>query len=282
MARHFFRQRDHAVGLLRQSAAVNGRHIDGAAGFFNERDRCIAGVFEEELHGAAFEIGDALHFSQINAALFRRSGKNCRARWARWPMALVACVAHTLWCGVVRWQKPAGETRELQRLSGADEGPADAFQRTARHEAADEAVFWREAMVFAQPLAHFDHGLVGHDLAWADFCAGFAEQAIVEGVAQRFFVSVELVLEESAHDGDLAARGGAVDAVDLVERANGGAGAAAVTFVDDGFELFVMLVVFHDHHRPKILPGLRMLFGSSACLMRSEASISSFSRAMPM
>ena len=271
MARHFFCQRDHAVGLLRQSAAVNSRHVDGAAGFFDERDRCITGVFEEELHGAAFEIGDALDFSQIDAALFRRLGKNCRA-----------CVAHTLWCGVVRWQKPTGEAWKLQRLSGADEGPADAFQRTARHEAANEAVFWRETVVFAQPLAHFDHRLVGHDLAWADFCAGFAEQAVIEGVAQRFFIPVELVLEEGAHDGDLAARGGAVFAVDFIEGADGSAGAAAVTFVDDGFELFVMLVVFHADHRPKILPGLRMLFGSSACLMRSEASISSFSRAMPM
>lgn len=95
----------------------------------------------------------------------------------------------------------AGETRELQALRDADEGPADAFQRTARHEAANEAVFWREAVVLTQPLAHFDHRLVGHDLAWADFCAGFAEQAVIEGVAQRFFIAVELVLEEGAHDG---------------------------------------------------------------------------------
>ena len=271
---HLFGERDHAVGLLGQAAAINGGHFDAASGLFDEGDGGIGSVLEEEFHGAAFEIGDAPDLGKVNTALFRRFGKDRGSG-----------VAHGFGRGVVGGQETAGETRELQALGEPDEGAAHALERVAGHETADEAVFWREAVVFAQPLADLDHGFIGHDFAGADFGAGFAEQAIVEGVAQFFGAAVELAFEKGAHDGDLAAGSGAVLVVDLIEGADGGAGAAAVALVDDGAEFLIMRIVFvdgHCHHRPKILPGLRMLFGSRARLIRREASISSFSSARPM
>ena len=128
---HFFGKRNHAVGLLWQSAAVDVWHINVVAGLFNKGDGGIAGVFEKELHGTAFEVSDAFDVAEVNGAFGCWFGEYC---WAT--------VLHGSRRCVIGRQQAAGETRKLQRLSGADERPAQGFQRAVGHETADKTVFW--------------------------------------------------------------------------------------------------------------------------------------------
>ena len=90
------------MGLLWQAAAVNVWHVNLAARLFNECNRRVAGIFEEQFHGAAFEVGDAFHLAEIHGAFGSWFGEHC---WT--------AVLHGFWCCVVGWQQAAGETWEL-------------------------------------------------------------------------------------------------------------------------------------------------------------------------